>query len=80
MKETIPDIITATATGDRLTALLSLRDLLAERLEATKSGRDTASISKRLADVLREIDDLRQAQTSERDAMESIRDRFRVAK
>lgn len=48
----------AVASGDRLEALYTLRDLLAERLDATKSGRDTASISLRLMDCLREIDEL----------------------
>lgn len=48
----------AVANGDRLEALYTLRDLLAERLDATKSGRDTASISLRLMDCLREIDEL----------------------
>lgn len=53
------DIVSAAESGDRKETLISLRDLLAERLANTKSGRDAASLSLRLMDCLREIDELK---------------------
>lgn len=52
------DLITATKTGDRLKTLLALRDLLAERLQTTNSSRDIASMSRRLMQVIAEIEDI----------------------
>lgn len=46
------------AEGDRRRTLEALRDRLAEELDATASPRDIASLSKRLEDVLVQIDDL----------------------
>ena len=57
-------IIEATKTGDRLQTLIALRDLLAERLEETKSGRDTAALVKRLMEVSIQIDILTEQQNS----------------
>jgi hypothetical protein len=49
----------ATASDDRLTALVALRDRLAADLDNTKSARDVASLSQRLLDTLEQIDTLR---------------------
>lgn len=52
------DLVTATATGDRLETLIALRDLLAERLQTTQSSRDISSMSRRLMQCVAEIEDL----------------------
>ncbi len=51
-------ILEAVRTDDRRTALVALRDKLAETLDAKDSARDIASNSKRLMEVMREIDAL----------------------
>ena len=48
----------AAATGDRLHALEALRDRLASDLDECASARDVASLSQRLMDVLKQIDEL----------------------
>lgn len=48
----------AVATGERLRALEALRDRLASDLDACASARDVASLSQRLMDVLKQIDEL----------------------
>ena len=52
------DLITAAGSGDRLTTLIALRDLLADRLQNSKSDRDIAAISRRLMQCVAEIEDL----------------------
>ena len=52
------DLVTATATGDRLETLIALRDLLAERLQTTQSSRDISSMSRRLMQCVAEIEEL----------------------
>lgn len=52
------DITTAASTGDKRSTLIALRDYLAEALVATNSGRDQASLSKRLMEVMDAIEAL----------------------
>lgn len=51
-------ILEAVRTNDRRAALIALRDKLAETLDAKDSARDIASNSKRLMEVLAELDAL----------------------
>ena len=51
-------ILDAVRSGDRRTALEALRDKLAETLDSKDSARDIASNSKRLMEVLAELDAL----------------------
>lgn len=53
------DLIATVKSGDRLKSLISLRNLLAERLQ-NASSRDIASISRRLMQCIEEIDALQQ--------------------
>lgn len=46
----------AAATGDRLKALVALRDLIAAELDDSTSKRDTAALAQRYMDVLAQID------------------------
>ncbi len=54
------DLITAAKSGDRLETLKALRDLLAEQLQNSGSGRDVASMSRRLMQTVAEIETLEQ--------------------
>ncbi|HCG61407.1 MAG TPA: hypothetical protein DEV22_03195 [Collinsella sp.] len=50
------NIVTAAAKGDRLETLKAMRELIARQLDSCESGRDMASLSKRLIEVMDEID------------------------
>ena len=63
-------LLDAASSGDHLRALQELRDLLARRIESTDSGRDTAALSRQLADVLSQIAAL--SPTTEVDRVDEI--------
>ncbi len=48
----------AAKSGDRRATLTALRDNLATAIENTESGRDIAALSKRLMEVMAELDAL----------------------
>lgn len=50
------NIVEAAASGDRLATLIALRDEIAETIQNCGSGRDMAALSKRLIEVMGEID------------------------
>lgn len=50
------DIVSAAATGDRRVTLVALRDAIARTIQTCESGRDMASLSKRLIEVMDELD------------------------
>ena len=52
------DLIKAAKSGDRRSTLECLRDELAESIAYCESGRDMAALSKRLMEVMDEIDAL----------------------
>ena len=51
-------LLEAVRTGDRRAALVALRDAVAETIDAKDSARDIAALSKRLMEVMAEIDAL----------------------
>ena len=51
-------ISTAARSGDRRATLEALRDLIAKQLATCESGRDVAALSKRLMEVMGELDAL----------------------
>lgn len=51
-------LFTTARKGDRRATLVSLRDQLARTIDACESGRDMAALSKRLMEVLDELDSL----------------------
>lgn len=59
-------VLSAVKSGSRRDTLIAMRDCLAERLDNTESGRDSAALSKRLMEVFDELDEL--------DARDSIDD------
>ena len=50
--------VDAVQSNDRRDAPLALRDKIAATIDGTDSGRDIAALSKRLMEVMREIDAL----------------------
>lgn len=61
-------------SNDRRAALVALRDSIAEAIDGTDSGRDIAALSKRLMEVMAEIDALPDPQEGD-DPVESARKR-----
>lgn len=53
----------AAKSGDRLKALIELRDMLALKLDECESNRDTAALSRQFTQVLAEIDEIRGTST-----------------
>jgi hypothetical protein len=56
----MPDLVKSAQSGDRRKTLEALRDKLAVSVDACESGRDVAALSKRLMEVMDEIDRLPQ--------------------
>ena len=52
------DLVEAAQSGDKRETLIALRDKIAETIENSDSGRDIAANSKRLMEVMAEIDEL----------------------
>lgn len=52
------DLIEAAKSGDKRTTLIALRDKLAETIQNCESGRDMAANSKRLLEVMAELEAL----------------------
>lgn len=52
------DLITAARSGDKRATLIALRDKLAETIQNCDSGRDMASNTKRLMEVMAELETL----------------------
>lgn len=50
------NIVAAAVAGDRLETLKALRERIAQQIDSCESGRDMASLSKRLIEVMDEID------------------------
>lgn len=63
------NIIEAAASGDRRATLVALRDEIAETIQGCGSGRDMAALSKRLIEVMEEIDALGDAEPDGFDAV-----------
>lgn len=52
------NLVSATKSGDRRRTLIALRDRIAETIDSCESGRDMAALSKRLMEVMDEIDSM----------------------
>ena len=55
----------AVSTSDRRKSLIALRDKIADTIDTTDSGRDIAALSKRLMEVMNEIDSLLSEKTND---------------
>ena len=51
-------LVLAAKKGKKRDMLVALRDEIAEQIEATSSGRDMAALSKRLIEVVEQIEDM----------------------
>lgn len=52
------NLIDAAASGDKRATLIALRDILAKTIQECESGRDMASNTKRLMEVMAELETL----------------------
>ena len=52
------DLVSAAKSGSKRETLEALRDKLANSIQSCESGRDVAALSKRLMEVMNEIDAL----------------------
>lgn len=52
------NLIDAAASGDKRATLIALRDILAKTIQECESGRDMASNTKRLMEVMAELEAL----------------------
>ncbi len=67
------DLITAAKSGDKRQTLIALRDILAQTIQNCESGRDMASNTKRLMEVIAELENM-PAPTEKK---ESLHDRLK---
>jgi hypothetical protein len=68
--KTLAEVVKA---DDMLESLTALRDRLAEQLDATRSARDVASLSRQFTDVLARIEALRPYRTAKVDEIAAKR-------
>ena len=68
------NLITAARSGDRRKTLEALRDKLAASIQDCESGRDVAALSKRLMEVMGELDAL--PQPSEDDELAELQELY----
>lgn len=69
------NLIEAAKSGDKRATLIALRDKLAETIQNCESGRDMASNSKRLMEVMAEIEalpDPKEKKVSKHDRLKSL--------
>lgn len=69
----MPTLTDAARTGDKRGTLMALRDLIAAQIESCESGRDMAALSKRLMEVMAELDSLGDPD-AERDEFDEVLD------
>lgn len=71
-------LLEAAKSGDKRATLLALRDKLAETIENCESGRDMAANSKRLMEVMAEIEalpDPKETRVSKHDRLKEKREK-----
>lgn len=71
------DLVTAAKSGDKRETLIALRDKLAETIQNCESGRDMAANSKRLMEVMTELEKMPDPETvkvSKHDRLKAKRD------
>ena len=71
------NLIEAAKSGDKRATLIALRDRLAETIQNCESGRDMAANSKRLMEVMNELESLPDPETakvSKHDRLKNKRD------
>lgn len=66
-------LVSAAKRGNKREMLVALRDEIAEQIEATGSGRDMAALSKRLIEVVEQIEDLDTATSKSSNPLQAAR-------
>ena len=66
----VADLVSAARSGNRRETLEALRDKIASSIQDCESGRDVAALSKRLMEVMGELDAL--PKPSEADELEEL--------
>lgn len=66
-------LVSAAKKGRKRDMLVALRDEIAEQIEATSSGRDMAALSKRLIEVVEQIEDLDAATSKSSNPLQAAR-------
>lgn len=69
---------TAAKSGDRLKALIELRDLLAGRLESAEADRDIAALSRQFVQVTAEIEEIRSQTDVKPTSLSEMRSKLKV--
>lgn len=67
------DLVTAASSGDKKETLIALRDILAKTIQNCDSGRDMASNSKRLIEVISELENIEKEEEEQRIRLENVR-------
>jgi hypothetical protein len=67
----VANLVDAAQSGNKKETLIALRDILAKTIQECDSGRDMASNSKRLMEVIAEIEAIEQAEAEERKRIET---------
>lgn len=62
----VANLVETAKSGDKYETLLSLRDILAKTIQECDSGRDMASNTKRLMEVMNEIETIEKEREEER--------------
>lgn len=70
------DLISAAKSGDKRATLIALRDKLAETIQYCESGRDMAANSKRLMEVMSEIDSLPDPEQNTKSKHDRLREKL----
>lgn len=60
-------LMDACKSGNKKKMLIAMRDIIAEKLEHCESGRDIAALSKRLAEVTDELEEIKAAEKAKRE-------------
>jgi len=68
------DLVDAAASGDKKSTLIALRDAIARTIQNCESGRDMASLSKRLMEIMDELDKIAEDETDETDEFGAVLD------
>lgn len=75
--EQTASLTAAAASNNRRKTLIALRDKLAETIEVCESGRDIAALSKRLMEVMGELDTLPDPDNEKKNPAQLARERAR---
>lgn len=71
-------VSTAARTGDRRETLIALRNHIAKRIDECESGRDSAALSKRLMEIMDELETLPDPDENELNPVHAARAKVRA--